>query len=176
MFTALIRDPWLLFIVVSRTLLTAIFMTYPACVPALLSQWDMSATAAGSISSGFQLGYAASLVIFSWIADRLGARRAFVLSAALNALTAVAFGLFARSYLSGLVLFSLAALAQGGTYTPGILLIADRYPPERRGAAMGWLIASTSLGYALSLVLSSEERRAGKECARTCRTRWPPST
>src|SRR3546814_15969037 len=84
--------------------------------------------------------------------------------------------LFARSYLSGLVLFSLAALAQGGTYTPGIMLIADRYPPERRGAAMGWLIASTSLGYALSLVLSSEERRAGKECARTCRTRWPPST
>src|SRR3546814_8185610 len=34
------------------------------------------------------------------------------------------------------------------------MLIADRYPPERRGAAMGWLIASTSLGYALSLVLS----------------------
>src|SRR3546814_3230461 len=62
--------------------------------------------------------------------------------------------LFARSYLSGLVLFSLAALAQGGTYTPGIMLIADRYPPERRGAAMGWLIASTSLGYALSLVMS----------------------
>src|SRR3546814_14614574 len=62
--------------------------------------------------------------------------------------------LFARSYLSGLVLFSLAALAQGGTYTPGIMLIADRYPPERRGAALGWPIASPPLGYALSLVLS----------------------
>jgi len=46
------------------------------------------------------------------------------------------------------------ALTQGGTYTTAIMLIADRYPPERRGAAVGWLIASSSAGYALSLLLS----------------------
>jgi MFS family permease len=35
------------------------------------------------------------------------------------------------------------------------MLIADRYPAERRGAAVGWLIASSSAGYALSLLLAA---------------------
>ncbi len=154
MLHSLVRDPWLISLLLSRTLATAIFMTYAAALPVLLEAWDMSATAAGSISSGFQIGYAVSLVIFSWLADRLGARQVFLISAALSAASALAFGLFARDYASGLVLYTLVALTQGGMYTPAIMLIADRYPPERRGQAMGWLIASTSLGYALSLGLS----------------------
>src|SRR2546428_10851128 len=35
------------------------------------------------------------------------------------------------------------------------MLIADRYPPERRGAAVGWLIAGSWAGSALSLLLSA---------------------
>src|SRR3546814_17909582 len=118
-------------------------MTYPACVPVLLSEWEMSATAAGSISSGFQLGYAVSLVVSSWAADRFGARRVFVLSALLSALAAVAFGLLARSYLSGLILFSLAALMQRGPYPPGIILIHDRDPPYLHCARLERQIQTT---------------------------------
>src|SRR3989441_10265911 len=44
--------------------------------------------------------------------------------------------------------------SQGGSYTTAIMLLADRYPAERRGAAVGWLIASSSAGYALSLLVS----------------------
>jgi MFS family permease len=101
----------------------------------------MSGKAAGSIATGYQLGYAVSLVIFSALADRVGARRVFVATAWLSAIVAFAFALFARSYVSGLVLFTMVALSQGGTYTTAIMLVADRYPPERRGAAVGWLIA-----------------------------------
>jgi MFS family permease len=114
----------------------------------------MSATAAGSISTGFQAGYAVSLVAFSSLADRVGARRVFLGSAWLSAVSALAFAFWARSYTTGLLLYTLMALTQGGTYTTAIMLIADRYPPERRGAAVGWLIASSSAGYALSLLLS----------------------
>lgn len=58
--------------------------------------------------------------------------------------------------MTGLALFTLAALTQGGTCYPAIMLISDRYPPERRGRAMGWLIASISLGSARSLMLSAQ--------------------
>jgi MFS family permease len=95
-----------------------------------------------------------SLVIFSWLSDRIGALRVFLLSSGLSAVTALAFALLAQSYVTGLILFTLVALTQGGTYYPAIMLISDRYPPDRRGSAMGWLIASTSLGYALSLLVS----------------------
>src|SRR5437870_12622156 len=59
-----------------------------------------------------------------------------------------------NSYVSGIVLYTLVALSQGGTYTTAIMLLADRYPADRRGAAVGWLIASSSAGYALSLLVS----------------------
>ncbi|OLA97382.1 MAG: hypothetical protein AUH20_01210 [Candidatus Rokubacteria bacterium 13_2_20CM_69_15_2] len=138
----------------ARTLMASVFMTYAATLSVLRDEWGMSATAAGSISTGFQLGYAVSLVFFSSLADRVGARRVLLGSAWLSAVFALAWALWARSYLSGLVLYTLVALSQGGTYTTAIMLFADRYPPERRGAAVGWLIASSSAGYALSLLVS----------------------
>ena len=147
-------DGWLLAVCASRTFMTSMFMTYAATLPVLRGEWGMSATAAGSISTGFQAGYALSLVYFSSLADRVGARRVFLGSAWLSTVAALAFAFFARSYLSGLALYTLVALSQGGTYTTAIMLFADRYPPERRGGAVGWLIASSSAGYALSLVVS----------------------
>ena len=156
-------DGWLLAVCLARALMTSIFMTYAAALPVLRPAWGMSATLAGSISTGSQLGYAVSLVVFSALADRLGARRVFVSSAWFSAIAALAFALGARSYASGLVLYTLVSVSQGGAYTTAIMLIADRYPPERRGSAVGWLIASSSLGYALSLAVSGMALSYGYE-------------
>lgn len=147
-------DWWLASLCVSRTFTTLVFMTYAAAVPVLRDAWGMSATATGSISTGFQIGYAVSLVVGSSLADRVSARRVYLWSVWLSAGAAFSFALFARSYLSGLALYTLLALSLGGTYTTAIMLIADRYPPPWRGAAVGLLIASSSLGYALSLLVS----------------------
>ena len=147
-------DSWLLSLCLARSCMMAMFMSYAATLPVLMTAWSMSATMAGSISTGFQGGYAVSLLVFSALADRLGARRVFVWSSWLTAVSGVLFALFARSYVSGLILYTCVAVANGGTYTTAIMLLADRYPASRRGAAVGWLIASSSLGYALSLVLS----------------------
>lgn len=154
-------DAWLLGVCAARMFMTSVFMTYAATLPVLRTEWEMTATAAGSVSTGFQLGYAVSLVFFSALADRVGARRVFLGSAWLSVVSALLFAAFARSYLTGLLLYTLVALSQGGTYTTAIMLFADRYRPDRRGAAVGWLIASSSAGYALSLVLSGAALRWG---------------
>ncbi len=146
-----LRDGWLVQLCIARTLMMLVAMTYAAALPLLREAWDMSATAAGSIATSAQLAYAISLMLFSWLADRIGARRVFMISGVASAMAAVAFAAFARSYLSGVVLYSLVSLASGGTYTTMIMLFADRYEPARRGGALGWFIASMSLGYALSL-------------------------
>jgi MFS family permease len=147
-------DSWLLMVFISRIALYSNFMVYAACIPILINEWDMSATQAGSISSAFMFGYAASLFVSAWLADHFGAKRLFLFSALLSSFSALLFGFFANSYLSGLVLYCLAATTQGGLYTPAIMLFSDRYDASRRGAAVGYLIASTSVGYAFSLVVS----------------------
>jgi MFS family permease len=147
-------DWWLSGICLARTFNGLVFMTYAANLPVLQKEWGMSAAAAGSIAGGFQFGYAISLVIFSFLADRICPKKLYLGSMTACAVFALLFAGWARDYVSGLVLYMLTALSMGGNYTTGLIILAHRYPVEKRGRAMGFFIASTSLGYALSLALS----------------------
>ena len=149
-----IKDRWLLVVCIARTLLFANFMVVASCFTQILEVWQIGFSEAGAISAGFLAGYAVSLLGFSVLADCIGARNSVLISAAAAAVSALAFAGFARSYESALYLYTFAGLTQGGVYTPLIMVFSDRYPERIRGARIGWLIASTSVGYALSLALS----------------------
>jgi len=131
-----------------------VYIAYAATLPVLQREWSLSGTAAGSIASAFQIAYAVSLMGCSALADRLGARRVFLVGTVASAVVAIAFAAFARDYWSGLGLYTLLAVALGGTYTTGILLLAENIPVERRGRAMGAYLAGHSLGLAMALVLA----------------------
>ena len=131
-----------------------VLITYAAALPVLQREWHMSAATGGSISSANLIAYAVSLVVFSSLADLWGARKVFLGSMTAGALSALAFALFARDYYSGLVLYALVGLSLGGSYTTGLMLLSDRYATAQRGMAMGSYIASTSAGYAMSLLIS----------------------
>jgi MFS family permease len=129
------------------------FMAYPAILSVVQPEWGLSATAAGSISSGFQLGTAVSLVVVSALADHVNPRALFVGSAAAATVVSFLIPVLARGHLSGLLLFTALAVALAGIYTPGVMLISARFEPARRGNAVGWFLASSSMGYVVALVL-----------------------
>ncbi len=147
-------DWWLTGICFGRALSQTVTMVYAAALPVLQREWEMSATKAGAISSGYQIGYAISLLVISSLADRIGARFLYIASMLSGAVFTTAFAFFARDYLSALILYTLVALAIGGSYTTGLMLLVDRYAPDRRGMATGFYIASSSLAYVVSLSLS----------------------
>ncbi len=147
-------DLWLTGICLARIGTGFVLITYAAALPVIQREWGMSAARGGSISSGNQFAYALSLVVFSTLADWWGAKRVFLGSMTVGALAAMAFALLARDYFSGLVLYSLVGFALGGSYTTGLMLLSERYATARRGAAMGYFIASTSAGYALCLLVT----------------------
>lgn len=138
----------------ARVFLFATFMTVAATIPLIMSDWHLSAAAAGAIVSSFSIGYALSMFIFAWAADHYGAKRMTIVSAIVAAAVSCLFGLLARDWWTAFVLYGLLGLAQGGVYTPLIMVLSDEVAPRRRGKAMGWLIASTSIGYATSLAAS----------------------
>ena len=139
----------------ARVFLFATFMTVAAVIPLISVEWALSATAAGAIVSTFTLAYAASVFGFAWAADHYGARRMVFVSALAAAASSALFGLAAQGWWSAIVTYGLVGLAQGGVYTPLVMLLSDEVEPARRGKVMGWLIASTSLGYATSLGVSA---------------------
>ena len=148
-------DRWTLGVCASRVFLFANFMTVASVIPILQEEWGIGAARAGAIVTSFTISYGVSLFVFAWAADHIGAKRSIVISCVASALSSAAFAFFARDWLSTTILYGLIGLCQGGVYTPIIMLFAERSEPARRGKAMGWLIASTSVGYALSLTASA---------------------
>lgn len=147
-------DWWLAGICFGRSLSQTVTMVYAAALPVLQREWEMSAAKAGAISSGYQVGYAISLLVISSLADRIGARFLFLTSTISGAALTTVFAVLARDYFSALILYTLVALVIGGSYTTGLILLSEKYPPQRRGMATGFYIASSSLGYFVSLILS----------------------
>ncbi len=145
---------WLAGLCVSRVFNGLVFMTYAGALSVLRREWSMSAAQAGSIVTGFQIGYAVSLVVFSSIADRISPSKIYLWSMSATAGCSLAFALLARDFISGLLLHTLVGISLGGTYTTGVMIIADQYASRSRGMAVGYFIASTSCGYAGSLAIT----------------------
>ena len=89
-------DWWLTGICFGRALSQTVTMVYAAALPVLQREWEMSAAKAGAISSGYQIGYAISLLVISSLADRIGARFLFIASTMSGAVLTTVFAFFAR--------------------------------------------------------------------------------
>ena len=114
----------------------------------------MSSAQAGLVQSGWHAGYVVSLFAAGLAADRFGARRTFLVMSFAGAIASLAFAAFADGAASALILYAVAGMLSGGSYTPVLAIISQRYPPATRGRAMGWYLAAGSLGYAIGLGLS----------------------
>lgn len=146
---------WLTLLCASRLSFGFIFMAYTGALSVLMGAWSMSASQAGLIHMGWYAGYLVSLFIAGILSDRIGAKRTFLAMSAAACASALLFAALADGFASALLLYALAGLCSGGSYTPGLTLIAERFEPARRGSAMGWFLAASSLGYALALFMAS---------------------
>lgn len=135
----------------TRLLLYLGLQNYPALIPVLQKEWEMSSAAAGSIVSAYQVGFLISLVALSSLTDWVSTKKVFLYSCIACAVTTLLFAIFARSYSSALLLRGLMGLAVGGTYTPGLKLISETFSSSLRGRAMGFFIGAGSMGLAGSV-------------------------
>jgi MFS family permease len=148
------RTRWLLTLCLVQLFIMMVFINYSAVLPLLKEEWGMNNTMAGSILSVYQVGYIASGVILSALTDRLNTRNIFIASALWSATANVLFALYAHDYSSAMILRALTGIGMGGTYMPGIKLVAERFTPNERGRAIGIYVGSLMLGASLSLALT----------------------
>lgn len=148
------KTRWLLLLCLSQCFIMLVFINYSAVLPMLKSEWGMNNTMAGSIFSVYQLGYIASGVVLSALTDRMNTKRIFLLSALWSAAANLLFALYAHDYLSAMLLRALTGLGMGGTYMPGLKLVAEKFPPNERGKAVGIYVGALVMGASLSLAVT----------------------
>ena len=151
-----IRDNtrWLLLLCSCQLLIMLVFINYSAILPILRKEWNMSNTQAGMIFSIYQLGYIVSGVILSSLTDRINTKVIFISAAVFSAAGNLLFAFYAHDFTSGLVLRALTGIGMGGTYMPGLKLVAERFAPSQRGRAIGIYVGSLVLGASLSLAVT----------------------
>lgn len=145
---------WLLGLCLAEGLTMLVFLNYSALLPLFEAEWRLSHTEAGLIFSAYQVGYIAAVAVLSSLTDWVEPRRIYLLSALWATLTNLAFAAFAGGFASALMLRALAGAGLAGTYMPGMRLVAERFPPARRGFALGCYIATFTLGSSASLLLT----------------------
>jgi MFS family permease len=129
-------------------------MMYAFALTAIRAEFSLSAAAAGGLASVTLLTSAVGGIGFGMLADKIGRARALVYSilvySVFTALTATA-----RS-LPELVLWrSLVGIGLGGEWAAGSVLVAETWPAEHRGKAIGLMQSGWAIGYILAALLAS---------------------
>jgi MFS family permease len=145
------KGRWLILMCICQLFIMLVFINYSAVLPLLRTEWGMSNTQSGMIFSVYQLGYIASGVILSTLTDRMNTRVIFIGAAFWSAAANLLFALYAHDFTSAMILRALTGIGMGGTYMPGLKLVAERFDPATRGRAIGIYVGSLVLGASLSL-------------------------
>ncbi|MBW4055048.1 MAG: MFS transporter [Proteobacteria bacterium] len=148
------NNRWLLQLCCCQLFIMLVFINYSAVLPILRQEWDMNNTRAGMIFSVYQLGYIASGVILSILSDRINTKHIFITAAFCSAAGNLLFALYAHDFTSGMLFRALTGIGMGGTYMPGLKLVAERFEPARRGKAIGIYVGSLVLGGSFSLAVT----------------------
>ncbi len=145
---------WLLEFCAARAAFATMFTAWSAVLPLLRNDWQLSAWQAGMVQSAYHVGFLVSLFAVGFLSDRFGARRIYLVSGLAASVSGLTFALFADGFTSALLLYGLTGLCSGGSYTPGLAIVAQRVR-ERQGRALGYYLAAASLGYAIGLLIAS---------------------
>ena len=124
-------------------------MLYALLIPAIENDLHISAATAGGIMSLTLIAAAGGGVFFGFVADRLGRTRA--LSASIL-IYCVATGLCALVHSAPQLALCriLLGLGMGGEWAAGAALVAETWPTEHRGKALGLVQSAWAIGYALA--------------------------
>ncbi|HXF81674.1 MAG TPA: MFS transporter [bacterium] len=145
---------WLIVLSLAEIATMLTFGSYSGALPVLRAEWRLSASQAGAIFAGQQIGYTVAVLVLSALTDLIGVRRIYLAAAVWNGVFGLLFAALARDFPSALVLRALGGMGLAGTYMPGMRLVVETFPAASRGMAMGLYIGAFSLGTSLSLLLT----------------------
>jgi MFS family permease len=138
---------------VAETLSMTGFAAYTTLLPALQSEWGLSNSEAGLISGIYFAGYVAATPILTSLTDRVDSRRIYLAACLVSCLAAAGFALFADGLLSALVFQFLIGAGLGGSYMPGLKMLADQLEGPAQSRAVGFYTASFGIGSSLSIFI-----------------------
>lgn len=128
-------------------------MLYSIVLATLMREFGMSKATAGLLNTLTLIASAIGSFAFGFLADRMGRRRMLSLSILTYSLFTFACG-FSTSITMLAVMRFFLGLGMGGEWNSGATLVAETWPSQWRGRAMGIVQSSWAIGYALAALVA----------------------
>lgn len=130
------------------------FALYLMAIPALQHEFGFDKATAGLLATVALLSSAFGGVFFGALADRIGRTRA--LSATVLVYSFASLGTaMSGSVVQLLAWRTLLGLGLGGEWSAGAVLVAESWPAEHRGKAIGFMQAGWAIGYLVAALLAA---------------------
>ena len=130
------------------------FSSYAVSLVSLKELWALSNTEAGTIASGFFIGYMLAVSMWTAMTDRRDARQVYALGCFASAIASLGFGLSAQGFVSGLLWQMLLGAGVAATYMPGLRILTIIFKGKVQSRGVSFYTAFFGVGAALSLLLS----------------------
>src|SRR5690349_3964413 len=128
-------------------------MLYALVLTYIMRDLGMSKATAGFLGSLTLLASGFGGVAFGFIADRIGRKRALMLSILTYSICSFASGLSTSVLMLAIFRFVLG-LGMGGEWNTGATLVAETWPTELRAKAIAIVQSSWAIGYALAALVA----------------------
>ena len=128
-------------------------MLYALVLTYIMRDLGMSKAVAGSLGSLTLLASGIGGVAFGFLADRVGRKRALMLSILTYSICSFASGL-STSILMLAVFRFILGLGMGGEWNTGATLVAETWPTELRAKAIAIVQSSWAIGYAFAALVA----------------------
>jgi len=129
-------------------------MLYAFALNTIRAEFQLSGATAGVLASAALITSAFGGIFFGWLADRIGRVRALLYAILIysffTAMTATA-----ANFAELLLWRMLVGIGLGGEWSAGSVLVAETWPAEHRGKALGLMQSGWAIGYILAALLSA---------------------
>ena len=139
-----------LMVCIAQTLVQIGAFFWPALLPQLAPQWNLSNSAAGWITAAFYGVYMLAVPVLVTLTDRVDPKRIYLFGVGLTVIGHLLFGILADGFWSALACRALTGIGWAGTYMTGLKLLADRVDAKMMSRATAGHAASIGLSGALS--------------------------
>ncbi len=129
-------------------------MLYALVLTAVIEDLGLTKATAGLIGSVTLVAAAIGGVAFGIVADRYGRTRALMGSILMYSVFTAMCGLAQTGWQLALFRIGLG-LGMGGEWASGAALVAETWPDEHRGKALGLMQSAWAVGYALAAIVTS---------------------
>ena len=122
------------------------FSMFLALQPLLQTEWQLSNTTSGWISSAYYAGYMVAVPMLASLTDRFDARSVWLTAITFAVAGALGFSTIATGPMTAVLCQALAGAGLAGTYMPGLKLMSDRIPTALHPRQVAFYTTSFSLG------------------------------